>query len=189
MGNYVVVYDPAKEMGAIIDTDNRVGFGPAMIGPDAEVTLSAFLDALDFEPDGVPSDVLRSWFEQWAPAFLAAVQEARAASQTGAMEPDGGDGLADAALAAHEAAAAGAEPPGVQPADADMDADTGATAAVASPAGTATETPDGNGDTPPPYSGTCFACNGTGTITLVPDEPPAMCSACRGTGKLPAPVA
>lgn len=188
MADYIVIYDSAKEIAAIVNADDRIAFGPAMIGPDAEDALTRFLGSVEYDVTGVDSAVLRDWFEEWAGGHFRPSETPAVSPAGSAVEPSGGPGMADAARAEAEASAAGGGPPGAAPADPDMEADAGPADALNAGGHGMPGGHPGNGGDPPPYTGPCFACGGAGTIALVDGEPPVVCSACRGTGRLPAPA-
>lgn len=211
MAEPIVIYDPEKEIAAIVDTDNRVGFGPAMIGPDAATRLDSFLLTVPFDVTAVPSAVLRDWFEQWAAASFPATAQASGTADTGKVGSKPDQAMVDAALAEHTAAASAAEPPAPAPADTDMAAhasEAGTVTPAVNPSGAPSETsgttvPDAATNAPvaetgtdqaqpqadKPYEGPCFACDGTGNVPGSADGETNTCNLCKGTGRLPAPAA
>lgn len=188
MTDYIVLYDPVKEIGAIVNVDNRIGFGPAMIGPDAERALTEFMESFEYDPAEVESAVLRDWFEQWAGEHFLPSEGAPGAPLSPAgssVESVGDNGVA---LAEATAAASAGEPPAPQPADTDPEAGESEAGPVMDPIPTTGPTVTDTGGDQTTYVGTCFACNGEGTITIDPAVGPVLCSACRGSGHLPPPV-
>lgn len=189
MADYIVIYDPDKEIAAIVNADDRIGFGPAFIGPDAERALTEFLESVPYDVAEVDSAVLRSWFEGWAGEHFQPAEVPAVSPAGSAVEPPSGNGVDAAALADATAAASGGNPPAVQPSDTDMEVDASTPTTVTDPTTGSSTSEAGNSNGEAGYVGTCFACNGAGVISLVDGDPPVTCSACRGTGKLPAPVA
>jgi hypothetical protein len=185
MADPIVIYDPVKEIATFVDPDNHIGFGPAAIGPDAEKMLDAWLATVPYDVTAVDSAVLRDWFEPFAGRFLHDAEKAGGQADPGAVVPPGDAGVAEAALAEHEAAASGAEPPAPAPADADMEANPGEAPAVASPT-TAEATPSPEAAAPPqPLTGPCPACNATGNVPGAEPGSLTPCNLCQGTGQLP----
>lgn len=189
MADYIVIYDPAKQIAAIVNADDRIGFGPAFIGPDAEKALTQFLESIDYDVSAVDSAVLRSWFEGWAGEHFQPSEAPTGPADIGAVVDNGSQGMDAAAHLAEQAAVGNTEIPPPQPADTDPDAAEGTPATVAHDTAAFAELQPEGGNNPPPYEGPCFACNGAGTVALVEGSAPVVCSACRGTGQLPAPVA
>lgn len=209
MADFIVIYDPQKEVAAIVDADNRVGFGPAMIGPNAEDLLTAFVETIPYDITEVSSYTLRDWFERFVTSFPqpAETPAGSAGADTVAVGPD--TGVAGAALAEHTAAASAGEPPAPAPADADLEANPGETDQVTPDPGTGgaptsqaegagtgvanANAPTADGSPPsappeqPPYEGPCYVCNGTGLVPGAEEGQQVACNLCVGTGKLPAP--
>lgn len=162
MSELVVIYDPNQEMAAIVNVDDRCGWGPAMVGPQAEMILRAFLDTVPFDVSEFTSyDVQRMFAGFLGQAGLAA-DAPPAESDSMETQPSGDNGMANPdALAQAEAANATDVPP-EQPADTDMEADTGASDHVIP----------------------CVNCNGTGMIHFGEGIPDSKCNMCNGSGKL-----
>jgi hypothetical protein len=160
MAHIEVIYDPQKELAAIVDLDTQEAYGPAMIGPDAGSVLEMWLETLPFDITLLDHHAAVTAFRgSVLRAYGEAAPEA-ATSPTRPVEPGDGQPVDGEALAEFEAAQAGAGPPEPQPADTDVAADQGT----------------------PPTVVTCPLCSGA--KVLVDDETgeQAACGMCRGTG-------
>lgn len=186
MSDLQVIYDPSLEIGAIIDLDTNMGWGPMCPGPRGGELLQAFVDGMPFDlavlqPEQA-RDIFMSVFRQDAADSI----QAPAAPAGSAVEPDN-DPVATAAAsgAAIPVEEVSSTPP-EQPADTDMAAD-------ASEADTVTSdptTPDIGTVTPPPVAAStpgvaaqanCLVCNANGQGSTNP-----ACVVCGGTGKVAA---
>jgi hypothetical protein len=163
-----VIFDPVQELAAIINIDDRIGWGPTMIGPQAGELLSAFVDGLPFDISEVGSFQARDFFESWFQRLegIAETTPEAAGSPVGDMANAGLDGRTDSALASMEAGRD--DPPPAQPADTDMGANPGETPPEV------TATPAFVQASPAAQEIDCPACNGT---------PKADCPVCHGSGK------
>lgn len=178
----IVIYDPDKEIAAIVDTNNRVGFGPAYIGPQAAGALEAFMLTVPYDMTEVSPYVLRDWFEQYAQSQFPPSATTGGEADTGAVVAGGSTGVADAALAEHTAIASAGEPPGAQPADTDMGAHASASPTVASDNGGTLPEDTGPANQAAQYDGPCPACSGTGSVPGGEPDSQVMCNLCKGSG-------
>lgn len=188
MSDPIVVYDPVKELAALVDPNTRTAFGPAHIGPDAEAVLDGFLLSIPYDVTTVDSDTLRSWFERYTGGTFPAPATPPAEDTQVAAEQDGNSGVDGAALAEREAAATSGDPPPPQPADTDMEADEGTADTVTEP------TP------PPPVGGSantrpgqtvkvpCPACNASGSVPSSEPGVSVTCNLCHGTTRIEVPA-
>lgn len=185
MSDLQVIYDPTLEIGAIIDLDTNMGWGPMCPGPKGGELLQAFVD-------GMPFDLSILQPEQARDIFLSVFRQDAADSITAASAPAGNavEPTSDpVATAAASGAAAPVEEtssvPAAQPADTDMAADTSQTDQVTTDPimpGIVADTP--KVERTPSSTGTtmtnCLVCNATGTGSTNP-----ACPVCGGTGKVP----
>jgi hypothetical protein len=184
----IVVYDPVKEVAAIVDPDNRIGIGPAAIGPDSEGLLSSWLETIPYDPKEVDSAVLRDWFEQFSQRVQAAAPVPDGTPAPSPVEPASDTGVAAAKAAEQAATATAASPPPAAPADTDMDADQGEAATVTTQPQDGAQPPPPAEPAPEPYSGPCPACSGSGQVPGGEPGTQTTCNLCHGTGNLPAPA-
>ena len=162
MANLEVIYDPAKELAAIINTDDRQGWGPAMIGPQAGMILQTFLDTVPFDLSIMSSyDATQAFSDFLRTAGLAADETAATPVTPSESPTDPGVDTTAATAAEHEARDNTTVPP-EQPHDTDTPV-----------------VPDTT-DTVIP----CVNCGGGGTVQVEPDTDPVKCGMCGGTGKL-----
>lgn len=162
MAELEVIYDPAKELAAIVNVETREGWGPAMIGPNAAMILTTFLEAVPFDISNEPASVVTRYFLDFLSKVGLAVDETPAETPAMETQPSGDSSVANADYAAQAEAVAAPSAPAPQPADTDM-------AQPASTAGTVVP---------------CVNCNGSGTVAMGEGEPSAVCGMCNGTGKL-----
>jgi hypothetical protein len=158
----IVVFDREKEIAVAVDTENRVGFGPGMIGPDAGEVLEAFYASIPYDLEEASSYMVRGWFETFAETYpfpQAPTTAAATENTVAADDPAGSDG---GAALANATAAAATDVPGEQPADTDPEA------------------------SPPPVTETvtCWNCNGRGTIATDDKGGTIVCGICAGKGTL-----
>jgi hypothetical protein len=158
MTDLVVIYDPLLEMAAVVDIDARRSWGPAMIGSESKSILEAWIEGMPFDAGLLDSTTAATVFADWLQVVVAATQTTPATAPPGALEPPDDPGVDPAALAEHEASAAGAEPPAPQPADTD---------------------PQANPD-PPPQVVTCPLCTGAGVTSDGADGASTTCAMCGG---------
>lgn len=186
MSDLQVIYDPSLEIGAIIDLDTNMGWGPMCPGPRGGELLQAFVDGMPFDLSILQPEQARDIFLSVFRDDAAAAIQTPAAPAGNAVEPTS-DPVATAAAqgAAVPVEDAGTVPP-EQSADADMAADTSQTDQVT----TDPTMPGIVADTPkvertPSSTGTtmtnCLVCNATGTGSINP-----ACPVCGGTGKVAA---
>lgn len=186
MSDLQVVYDPNLEIGAIIDLDTNMGWGPICPGPKGGELLQAFVD-------GMPFDLAILQPEQARDIFLSVFRDDAAAAIQDAA-PAAGDTVGQANDPVATAAASGtAEPvdetstvPPKQPSDADMAADTSQTDTVTmdpTPQVTPTVSQTDVPSTSVTSSSTanCLVCNANGQGSTNP-----ACVVCGGTGKVTA---
>lgn len=139
--NLVVIYDPEKEVAALVDADQFLGYGPAVPGAGADALLVEWLDSFGYDLEAIDSDGARNLFAQWVvkegknlPGTPPAAADA---PPLAAPVPD----TPESAAAVSEAQNAGDGPPPPQPADADPTATGGPTP------------PESSGSTPPEPGG------------------------------------
>lgn len=125
MANLVVVYDADKEMAAIVDTDERRSWGPAMVGPDAGDMLQTWIERMPFDVTILDERVAAQLFTEWLADMVKGATETPPTADPGPLEPLGSGSLDEAPRAEHEAAEAGDGPPEPQPADTDPEANEG----------------------------------------------------------------
>lgn len=187
MSDLQVIYDPSLEIGAIIDLDTNMGWGPMCPGPRGGELLQAYVD-------GMPFDLAILRPEQARDIFLSVFRQDAADSITDAtpaagnpVEPDNDPVATAAASGAAEPVAETSTVPPAQPADADMAADTGQTDTVTDPT-TPVTTPDTTTVGQPTATDTvtatanCLVCNANGQGSTNP-----ACVVCGGTGHVPKP--
>ena len=164
MAELEVIYDPAKEVAAIVNVDQRCAWGPAMVGPNAGRILETFIDTVPFVISELSTHDAVAAFTSFLDRVGMASQEATAATDSPSPQPDGHPAV-DATAAAAEAEAHNAgDVPAPGPADADMEAHEGATPEVRecpNCQGTGSVTA---GD--PPISRQCPMCQGAKTVTV-----------------------
>lgn len=166
MADLEVIHDPAKEMAAIVNVDTQMGWGPAMIGPDAGLVLQAFIDAMPIDISTLTEYSATQAFKSFLGRALDVDAAMGATPPAGALEPLDDSDVAAAALAESEAREAGREPPAPAPADTDPPAPEAAPSQVVP----------------------CFNCDGSGMIEFGDGSPSQRCNMCQGTGKLLQPV-
>lgn len=158
MTSLVVIYDSDRELAAIVDTDGRCGWGPAMIGPNAGEILNGWIESMPFDVGMLPPDVARLVFQEWIDGLVAAATETAAPSPDSPLEPPVDQGVAWTAEDEPGPAYESAEPPGPQPADTDMEADA----------------------SPPPQVVDCPLCGATGVTSDGEDGATKVCPMCEG---------
>lgn len=160
MPDLQVIYDPDREMAALVDMETMRAAGPVGVGRDSPDQLMLFANNM---PDVVLEmgsyELTRAYAEWWLATFRPDTEELAAA-----VEPPPGsadyDGHANPDLAEHEATETRGEPPPVGPADADVEADESA----------------------PPTVIVCPNCNGDKIIRHGDDRPDEACTMCAGKG-------
>lgn len=130
MAHLEVVYDPAKEMAAIVNVDERQSWGPAMVGPDAGQLLQTWLDAMPFDVAILDVNIATQLFQEWLVEMVNVAAAPAPTPDIRPVEPMGDGGLVEAARAETEAADGRGEPPEPAPADADLEANEGTPATV-----------------------------------------------------------
>lgn len=130
MANLVVVYDADKEMAAVVDTDERRSWGPAMVGPDAGDMLQTWIGAMPFDVTILDGRVAAQLFTEWLADMVKGATETPGEAPDGSLESMGSGSLDEALRAEAEASQAGAEPPEPGPADTDVEANEGTPATV-----------------------------------------------------------
>lgn len=186
MSDLQVVYDPNLEIGAIIDLDTNMGWGPICPGPKGGELLQAFVDGMPFDlailqPEQA-RDIFLSVFREDA---AAAIQDAAPATDN-QVEPPSDPVATAAASGAAEPVEETSTVPAEQPADTDMAADTSQTDTVTvpdpiPPASTATPSMDAGSTVTQPQQANCLVCNANGQGSTNP-----ACVVCGGTGKVTA---
>lgn len=162
--NLMVIFDPELEMAAIVNTELRVGWGPAMVGPQAGVILNAFIETTPFDITHFNSyDVKRAFDSFLESAGLEAGTPETPITEN-PVESDTGAQLANGNALAERTATGSTDVPPAQPADTDQPAAT-ETTETASPSGQVIDCPNcggsGNAD-----GSTCGMCGGHGKLTI-----------------------
>lgn len=211
MTDLVVIYDPDLELGAIINADERVSWGPAMIGPEAPVILQSFIDNTPFDVSTLDTFTAAAAFADFLDRLVAARTPATADPPAVPVVNASGQPMAPETVPGATHGAPTDEPPAVQPADTDSAVESNESPAGASiTAGSTPFTaPEGTGspmagavtyandpNTAPAEAATvatrtqqCAMCEGGGTVQMGPDEPAAQCGMCNGTGTVTVPLA
>ena len=125
MADLTVIYDPESEIAAIVNVDDRCGWGPAMIGPNAQEVLQAFIDSHPYDVTIYPASYVQQAFQSFLDTIGGGGQSAPAQGDPVAAESPGGTGVDGGAPLAQAEAANATDTPGPQPADTDMEADQG----------------------------------------------------------------
>lgn len=184
MSDLQVIYDPSLEIGAIVDLDTNLGFGPICPGPEGGNLLQAFVDGMPFDVGILSSEQAREIFLSVFRDDAAASLAAKANADNTSLVNVGNDDATETALATADAMASNGAPPPVAPSDTDM-------ATHESETHSLTDTATGQGDTtngtpPAPVAtptddGTsnCMVCNPNGT-----GSNNAGCVVCGGSGKV-----
>lgn len=184
MADLEVVYDPAKEMATIVNVDERRGWGPAMIGPDAGIILQAFIDSMPFDVSVLNEYDACQVFNGFLDGLAAGATETATPDTDSPVVESGSAGVADETVPGAEHGAPTDQPPGPAPADTDtgVEVDQGETDQVIPPHDPAF------GLEPVAESHftreTCVMCDGNGTVQISPDEPAAQCGMCKGQGSV-----
>lgn len=158
MADLEVIYDPAKEYAAIVNIDDRCGWGPAMVGPNAGTILQAFLDAMPTRIDKLGTYEATTLFQDWFDETFLPASETASTPPVGPVEsPDG---------------------PSVDqtPPDASEVRDGPETASEAGPSGTGVEADSGAQATVV----LCPLCSGTGVTADGEDGSTKTCAMCNG---------
>jgi hypothetical protein len=184
MAELQVIYDPQLELAAILNVDERIGWGPAMVGPDAPIILQAFIDQTPFDVSALDSYTAAVAFNQFLDKLVERNAATAATVDPVPVGPDDDSGVADQTVPTAAQGAPTDEPPAVQPADTDSSVE-----ADESPASASIEagrTPFVPPDTPAPPTTVqpCMLCDGTGMVQTDPDAPAATCGMCNGSGKV-----
>lgn len=158
MAHLEVIYDPAKQMAAVVNVDEQRSWGPAMIGPDAGEILQTWVTATPFDVSILADYDACQAFASFLQVVAGVASDQAPTPPDSPLEPSGGPDLDGAALAQREAADGGAQPPEPQPADTDMEADQGA----------------------PPSVVTCPLCSGEGSTNDGADGARVTCAMCGG---------
>jgi hypothetical protein len=162
MAELEVIYDPAKELAAIINVDDRCGWGPAMLGPQAGQILQAFLDTAPFDLSLLSTYDATRAFTSFLESSGLAAPPAGAEGDTVAPQSDGG-GSMDYPDRLAEAEAAGAtDVPAPGPAD--------------------TDAPEGASTSPTVID--CPNCQGSGEQTNGETGAVEVCGMCQGKRQL-----
>lgn len=186
MSDLQVIYDPSLEIGAIIDLDTNMGWGPMCPGPRGGELLQAFVDGMPFDlailqPEQA-RDIFMSVFRQDAADSI----QTPAAPAGSAVEPPADPVATAAASGAAQPVEEVSSTPPEQSADTDMAADASQTDTVTSPdpippASTDTSPVDAGSTVTPPTQANCLVCNANGQGSTNP-----ACVVCGGTGKVAA---
>lgn len=184
MAELVVIYDPALELAAIINTDERVSWGPAMIGPEAPVILQSFIDTTPFDVSMLDTYTAAQMFAD----FLDKLVEARAAPPAdppASSVVSGGHMELDSfgvPTTAHGAPTD--QPPAPQPLDTDPGVEANESPASAPIVHAGLPTGAGSPPVPQTVLQQCAVCEGTGTVQMGEGEPAAQCGLCGGSGQV-----
>lgn len=185
MADLQVIYDPNLEIGAIIDLDTNLGWGPMCPGPTGGELLQAFVDGMPFDLAILTPEQARDIFLSVFRNDATAAIEAKTTGDSPPMVESGDTTAVDTALATAEAVASAGAPPDPQPADTDMAADTSQTDTVTvDPTVAPSNLPDAAATVAPSNADTvqanCLICNPQGTGSNNP-----ACPVCGGTGHVP----
>ena len=162
MAELQVIYDPNLELAAIVNVDERMGWGPAMIGPQAGNILQAFIDTCPFDVSEMDAYTAARTFASFLDNAGLAAPDTTPTPETGTVDTSADTGVDTAnALAEAEATNAG-DVPAEQPADTDTPQDTSTAPTVIN----------------------CPNCNGSGSIQFGDGEAPQTCGMCGGRGKV-----
>lgn len=158
MGQLEVIYDPEKELATIVDVDNRIGWGPAFVGPDAGRLLQGWIDTTPFDMSELNSASARDLFF----GFLDRVVENDEMAQNANPDPPPLN-AGDPAVSPEPAPEGGgadynAGVPVPQPADSDMEANAGEA----------------------PQVTLCFMCQGSGNQLDDAGAVVGKCGLCKG---------
>lgn len=184
MTDLQVVYDPTLELGAIVDLDTNMGWGPMCPGPRGAELLQAFVDGMPFDVTILSPEQARDIFLSVFRQDAAESIQAPAAPAGGSVEPDNDPVATAAASGTPGPMEATGSAPAPQPADTDLAADTSQTDTVTAdptqvvptiPAAISTEAPNGVTST----QANCLVCNANGQGSTNP-----ACPVCGGTGKV-----
>lgn len=162
MANLEVIYDPAKEIGAVVNLDNGTPLGPVMIGPAAGDILQAWLDATPFDVAGLDAFTAQSAFLSFLERNAPPDEVASDASDNGQVVAQPGVTADDAVALADREAVHASDVPDAQPADTDSEAQ----------------------ENPVTVTVRCWNCEGTGMVSFGDDQADARCGMCDGTGKI-----
>lgn len=186
MSDLQVVYDPTLELGAIVDLDTNMGWGPMCPGPRGAELLQAFVDGMPFDvtilsPEQA-RDIFMSVFRQDAAESITAP----AAPAGNPVEPDNDPVATAAASGTPGPVEAASSAPAAQSADTDMAADAGTAGAVTvDPTPevqlSASVTPGIESQPASTPTANCLVCNANGQGSTNP-----ACVVCGGTGKVAA---
>lgn len=166
MADLQVIHDTTLEIAAIVDLDRRCAWGPAMVGPQANVILETFLDTVPFDMSNMTTQEATDAFTSFLERAAMAAPAQAAATADGAVEPLADSTVDNEAALATKTAAAATDVPPPAPHDTDTTAATSAETKVI---------PCGN-------------CNGSGQTPDGPDGTNQTCALCKGTGRVAVPV-
>lgn len=184
MAELVVIYDPALELAAIINTDERVSWGPAMIGPEAPVILQSFIDTTPFDVSELDTYTAARAFADFLDKLVAARTPAPPDPPAGQVEPSGDPGVAVPDPPGTAQGAPTDQPPAVQPADTDPGVEANPSPASAPIVHVGLPTGAGSPPAPQTVLQQCAVCEGTGTVQMGEGEPAAQCGLCGGSGQV-----
>ena len=163
MANLVVVYDAAKEMAAIVDTDARMGWGPAMVGPYAGEMLEGFITSIPFDVGLLDAHQANRAFQEWLDGLGATAMETAVTAPVGTLEPSGDSGGDEPPIPPEWGLGGSQDAPEPQSADTDPDAGPGTAHTLV----------------------LCPLCGGVGSTSDGEDGATRTCAMCKGAKVVP----
>lgn len=185
MPDFQVIYDADQEIGAIVDLEEGVSIGPAMIGPMAGQALAAFMVDIGSAADVLTHSQMVDAFGKFMDGLANQSASETQTSVPNTVVPPADSGLSNETMAMAEAHDNAGAPPLAGPSDTDPGAATDTqTAQVTMPPGTqAPDTsmfqPAGTPEQPTTRTMACPGCSGQGDPS---------CPVCHGTGQMEIPA-
>lgn len=158
----IVIYDPELQMAALVNTAERIGWGPAMVGPQAGAILNAFVDTTPFDLTLLAGYEAKKAFDSFLQSAGLDAPPEETSVVNDPVEQAATESMANGNALAEYEAAGSSDIPAEQPADTDTQPE---------PEPQETTTPQGQVID-------CPNCNGTGQADG------AQCGMCQGNGKL-----
>lgn len=162
MTDLIIIYDPEREIAALVNPETQQGWGPAMIGPGADQALQAFIEAAPFDLTLLDSSTATEAFAGFLEGVRAGLAPEAGEAPASPVEPSDGAGMAEGQPPVYGSEDAGE--PAAEPGAADPDPEAGTAPAV--------QVVD------------CFNCGGTGTIEFGDDVESQTCNMCQGRGRI-----